>query len=171
MHLSQTETPIGTLTLAARDRAVCLLHFGGDGPAVRSWLARWYPGAVPTPHDDPGGAIGALRRYFEGDLDALDHVPVELNGTPFQKRVWTALRGIRAGRTASYAEIARGIHEPTAIRAVGAANGANPIALIVPCHRVIGSSGSLTGYGGGLERKRWLLMHERALGVLEFQRT
>ena len=103
---------------------------------------------------------GVLRRYFGGDVGALDTVPVELNGTPFQKTVWQALRRIPCGTTISYAELARRIGDPAAVRAVGTANGANPVAVIVPCHRVIGSNGNLTGYGGGLDRKQWLLEHE-----------
>ena len=101
-----------------------------------------------------------LSRYFSGECAALESIGVELNGTGFQKKVWQALRRIPSGSTISYAELARRIGEPSAVRAVGAANGANPVALVVPCHRVIGSDGSLTGYGGGLERKRWLLVHE-----------
>jgi methylated-DNA-[protein]-cysteine S-methyltransferase len=101
-----------------------------------------------------------LTRYFAGETAAIDGVAVEMNGTPFQKTVWAALRRIPCGTTISYADLARRIGEPSAVRAVGTANGANPVALIVPCHRVIGSNGSLTGYGGGLDRKQWLLTHE-----------
>jgi methylated-DNA-[protein]-cysteine S-methyltransferase len=101
-----------------------------------------------------------MDRYFKGEVGALDAIPVELNGTPFQRSVWHALRRIPGGTTISYAELAKRIGEPTAVRAVGTANGANPVAVIVPCHRVIGSDGRLTGYGGGLDRKQWLLQHE-----------
>ena len=101
-----------------------------------------------------------LTRYFGGEIGALDTIAVELNGTPFQKNVWQALRRIPGGTTISYAELAKRIGEPSAVRAVGTANGANPVAVIVPCHRVIGSNGRLTGYGGGLDRKQWLLAHE-----------
>jgi methylated-DNA-[protein]-cysteine S-methyltransferase len=104
----------------------------------------------------------ALEAYFAGQLDAIDAVEVETNGTPFQKQAWAALRLIPAGRTASYAQQAARIGRPSAVRAVGLANGANPVGLVVPCHRVIGANGTLTGYGGGLERKRWLLTHEGA---------
>ena len=158
--IRQFESAIGPLTIAARDGRVCLLHFGPDDERVRRWLARWYPAQAVEDHQDPAGAVSVLSRYFDGDVNAIDAIPVEMNGTPFQQRVWTALRGVHAGRTASYAEIARGIGASSAIRAVGTANGANPIAVIVPCHRIIGSNGSLTGYGGGLERKQWLLRHE-----------
>jgi methylated-DNA-[protein]-cysteine S-methyltransferase len=116
-------------------------------------------------HGDPAGAVTALTRYFNGSLSALDGIGVELNGTPFQRRVWDGLRRIRVGTTCSYADLARSVNAATAVRAVGAANGANPVALVVPCHRVIGANGSLTGYGGGLDRKRWLLQHERVLAV------
>jgi methylated-DNA-[protein]-cysteine S-methyltransferase len=137
-----------------------VLHFGADEPGVVRQLARWYPGVPVEKHPEPGGAVRRLREYFSGSLDVLDEIPVELNGTTFQQQVWNSLRTIRAGTTSSYAALARAIGSPSAIRAVGAANGANPVALIVPCHRVIGSDGSLTGYGGGLDRKRWLLQHE-----------
>ena len=158
--IAHIPSSVGPLTLAARDTRVCLLHFGAETPVVRERLSTWYPTEVITAHADPAGGISALEAYFAGDLEALDRLTVEFNGTPFQKRVWEVLRTIRPGRTASYADVARAIDAPTAVRAVGAANGANPIALIVPCHRIIGSNGTLTGYGGGLERKRWLLEHE-----------
>ena len=153
------ESPIGPLAVAERAGRFCLLHFGGDGPEVDVMFERWYPGEPRNRQPLP--ALGAiLQRYFEGNLAVLDSIPVELNGTPFQKTVWTALRRIPCGSTISYAELARRIGEPRAVRAVGTANGANPVAVIVPCHRVIGADGSLTGYGGGLDRKRWLLAHE-----------
>ena len=113
------------------------------------------------PSSDTAGLTRALNAYFDGELGAIDRLPVETGGTPFQQQVWTALRGIRCGETISYAELARRIGRPSAVRAVGLANGSNPISIVVPCHRVIGSSGALTGYGGGLERKQWLLAHER----------
>ena len=117
--------------------------------------------------DNPGGATRALRDYFDGDLGALARLEVAESGTAFQRQVWRALRDIACGSTLSYGALARRIGQPQAVRAVGLANGQNPINLVVPCHRVIGSNGSLTGYGGGLRRKRWLLAHERALPELE----
>ena len=111
---------------------------------------------------DPGGLSSAMRHYFKGDLSVIDKLPVKTGGTDFQKSVWKALRGIKCGSTISYAELARRIGRPTAVRAAGLANGQNPIGVVVPCHRVIGSNGSLTGYGGGLHRKEWLLKHEGA---------
>lgn len=159
IHIHTFESPIGPLTAAERGGRVCLLHFGADGPAVDDMVERWYPGEPRARQALP--AVGStLQRYFEGELAVLDSVAVEFNGTPFQKQVWQALRRIQSGSTISYAELARRIGNPSAIRAVGTANGANPVAVIVPCHRVIGSDGSLTGYGGGLERKQWLLSHE-----------
>ncbi|MDP1753050.1 MAG: methylated-DNA--[protein]-cysteine S-methyltransferase, partial [Reyranella sp.] len=112
---------------------------------------------------DPGGLTRGMHAYFKGDIAAIDKLPVETAGTPFQTSIWRALRKIGKGRTISYAELARRIGKPRAIRAAGLANGQNPISIVVPCHRVIGSDGSLTGYGGGLPRKQWLLEHEGAL--------
>jgi len=113
---------------------------------------------------DPGGATSALAAYFEGELDAIDGLPVVFNGTEFQRSVWRALTKIACGQTRSYGDVARAIGNPKAVRAVGLANGSNPIGIVVPCHRVIGANGTLTGYGGGIERKRWLLKHEGVLG-------
>lgn len=108
----------------------------------------------PTPVD------AALGAYFRGALDAIDGIEVATGGTVFQRRVWAELRTIPCGTTISYRELAARIGSPAAIRAVGLANGANPVGIVVPCHRVIGSNGTLTGYGGGIGRKRWLLLHE-----------
>jgi methylated-DNA-[protein]-cysteine S-methyltransferase len=105
----------------------------------------------------------ALADYFDGDLAALDTIEVATNGTAFQEAAWAALRAIPAGATRSYAQQAAAIGRPKAVRAVGLANGSNPVGIVNPCHRVIGASGDLTGYGGGIERKRWLLEHEGAL--------
>lgn len=110
---------------------------------------------------NPHGLTAAILRYFAGELNAIDAVPVHTAGTSFQREVWQALRSIPCGTTTSYGELARQIGRPSAVRAVGLANGSNPIPIVVPCHRVIGANGSLTGYGGGLERKRWLLAHEK----------
>jgi methylated-DNA-[protein]-cysteine S-methyltransferase len=153
------ESPIGPLTVAARGSRVCLVHFGSRSSYVTKSIAKWYPGA-PVEDGDPAGAAGIFERYFGGDLRSLDEVEVELHGTPFQQDVWMALRDVRAGTTSSYADLAKRVGSPAAVRAVGAANGSNPVAVVLPCHRIIGSNGSLTGYGGGLQRKRWLLEHE-----------
>jgi methylated-DNA-[protein]-cysteine S-methyltransferase len=133
-------------------RRLLRLHYGADGFALAS--AR-----------DPGGLTRALDAYFAGDLAAIEGLPVATGGTPFQRMVWRALRDIACGATVSYGELARCIGRAEAVRAVGLANGANPISIVVPCHRVIGADGALTGYGGGIERKRWLLAHEGAACV------
>lgn len=109
------------------------------------------------------GLTDAMNRYFAGELDVIDSLPVETGGTPFQREVWRELRQIPCGRTLSYAQLAQRIGRPRAVRGVGHANGANPVCIVVPCHRVIGSDGSLSGYGGGIERKRWLLEHEKRM--------
>lgn len=160
IEIAVVHTPIDALTLAAKDGRLCLLHFGAREVPARATLQRWYPGETIERRRDPAGAATALAKYFSGQFDVLETVEVELNGTPFQRRVWEALRAVPAGHTASYSEIAATIGARAAVRAVGAANGANPVAVVVPCHRIIGSNGTLTGYGGGLRRKEWLLRHE-----------
>jgi methylated-DNA-[protein]-cysteine S-methyltransferase len=133
---------------------------------MRQLLDRYYGkgGYALQSARDPGGLTSAMRDYFKGDIGAIDRLPVDDTvGTPFQRSVWRALRKIKSGKTISYAELARRIGKPKAVRAAGLANGQNPISIVVPCHRVIGSNGTLTGYGGGLPRKKWLLEHEGAL--------
>ncbi len=156
----RVETPIGALDLVVRDRDVCLFEFARGRRRVEKKLAARF-GDVEL-HDavNPSGYTDLIRAYFEGELSALDEIPVDPGGTTFQGLVWSELRKRPVGRTRSYAEVARAIGRPTATRAVGAANGQNPVAVILPCHRVIGADGTLTGYGGGLDRKRWLLRHE-----------
>ena len=160
IEIAQIESPIGGIVVACNGPAVVALHFGDSRAEFESDLRRrfreWEP--VAGPHAE--GAANRLRAYFAGDIHALEGLDVDPAGTPFQQSVWAQLRAIPAGRTASYREIAAAIGAPAATRAVGAANGANPIGIIIPCHRVIGADGTLTGYGGGLDRKRWLLAHE-----------
>jgi methylated-DNA-[protein]-cysteine S-methyltransferase len=157
------ESPLGPLTILAAGERLMEVQFGDHrADFEHEDLRRRLPGVI-NEHPDPAGAVTALRAYFGGDLRAVDWLLIDPIGTEFQRRVWDVLRTVRAGRTASYADIANALGAPTATRAVGAANGANPIAIVVPCHRVIGSGGSLVGYGGGLERKRWLLEHEGVL--------
>jgi methylated-DNA-[protein]-cysteine S-methyltransferase len=105
-----------------------------------------------------------LRRYFQGDVEAIDGVSVDMGGTVLQRRVWATLRGIPAGTTVTYGDLARAVGRPNAARAIGMINGQNPVAIVVPCHRVVGADASPTGYAGGLWRKRWLLHHEGAVG-------
>ncbi len=155
-------TPIGPLVLAAGARGLVYLDLHGDRAASEHLLRTRLGAETLVEHADPAGAVNALTRYFAGELSALDELPVDPQGTPFQLDVWLMLRRIAPGTTWSYAELARAVGRPQAVRAVGAANGANPVALVLPCHRVIGSDRSLVGYGGGLERKHWLLRHEGA---------
>lgn len=154
-------TPLGTAILIADEAGALRMHQWAD-PAER-WrkeFHRRHGDAAPLACANPFGHVAALERYFAGDMTALDSIRVAFTGTPFQLKVWNALRTIAAGSTVSYGALAKRIGAPAAVRAVGLANGSNPIAVVVPCHRVIGSDGSLTGYGGGLPRKRWLLEHE-----------
>ena len=147
------DSPVGALFLASDGEAITELfmekHKGGPKP-IDNWLR------------DDGlfrEAAGQLRAYFAGELTEFD-LPLATGGAPFQQRVWAELRKIPYGSTISYGELARRVGDPKASRAVGAANGSNPISIIIPCHRVIGSNGRLTGYGGGIERKKFLLEFE-----------
>jgi len=159
-------TPIGELLIVAdRQGRLRTIDWTDHEARMRQLLDRHYGKGRYTIEAarDPGGLTRAMRAYFKGDIAAIDGLPVETAGTPFQRSVWRALRRIRRGTTISYAELARWIGKPRAVRAAGLANGQNPISIVVPCHRVIGSNGTLTGYGGGLPRKKWLLEHEGAL--------
>jgi methylated-DNA-[protein]-cysteine S-methyltransferase len=158
-------TPIGMMLIAAdADGNLRAALFTEDEEVIRGQL-RLQIGKrelILKPARNPRGLTEAISNYFAGDLGAIDALPVETGGTPFQRDVWRALREIPCGSTTSYGKLAERIGRPAAVRAVGLANGANPVAVVVPCHRVIGSDGSLTGYGGGIERKRWLLDHEKS---------
>jgi O-6-methylguanine DNA methyltransferase len=159
-------SPIGDIVLFADgDHLVGLEFFHGAQrlDALRAQLHRRLGAFAERAAGDPAGAVTRLVRYFAGDRDALSDQPVRPHGTAFQRRVWRALCEIPAGETRSYGQLAASIGAPTASRAVGAANGSNPVSLFVPCHRVIASDGTLHGYGGGLDRKQWLLEHEGAL--------
>ena len=164
IEMAEVDTPIGPLLLAVREGSLCAVEFDGDQARLRRTMARRFPDGELRSVEDPGGFASRMRAYFDGDLAALDSIPVDLGGTPFQAEVWKELRRIPTGRTVSYRDLAGAIGAPKAVRAVGLANGANPVPIVVPCHRVIGADGGLTGYGGGLERKRWLLAHERSTG-------
>ena len=158
---TEIQTPIGGFILVAHDRRVCAFSFADRWERVQRWVQRRFPGAEFRRTALPE-FVQPLEQYFAGDMSALARIAVDPGGTAFQHLVWTALQTIPPGQTMSYGELARAIGAPAAVRAVGLANGANPIAVIIPCHRVIGANGTLVGYGGGLERKRWLLVHERA---------
>jgi methylated-DNA-[protein]-cysteine S-methyltransferase len=163
------DTPIGKMLIVGdHDGNLRAVDWTDHEPRILRLLRRQYgasgfklePGK--SPHTE------AIDRYFSGELAALDTLPVETAGTPFQRAVWRALRDIPCGETVSYGKLARQIGAPKAVRAVGLANGSNPVGVVVPCHRVIGADGSLTVYGGGIDRKRWLLAHEQ--GVATFGR-
>jgi O-6-methylguanine DNA methyltransferase len=144
--------------MATDGDCVIAIDLGGDDAALSTRLARRL--GAPVSSAPSSSVLERLRAYFDGELTALDAIHVWPEGTPFLQGVWTALRDVRAGSTTSYSALASRIGHPAAVRAVGAANGANPIPIVIPCHRVIGADGRLVGYGGGLDRKRWLLAHE-----------
>jgi methylated-DNA-[protein]-cysteine S-methyltransferase len=156
-------TPTGwMLLLTDPEQRLRSLEWEDKGDRMQRLLRLHYGEAGYRLEDSPArtSARLALEAYFAGELEAITPLRTATRGTPLQRAVWSALRNIPAGTTLSYGQLAREIGNPTAVRAVGAANGANPIPVVVPCHRVIGADGSLTGFGGGLERKRWLLEHE-----------
>jgi methylated-DNA-[protein]-cysteine S-methyltransferase len=149
VDLTTIDSPVGLLALTVDDDVLVSLQYVDRGIASER---------------PPSRPADALAAYFAGELDALDSLEVRFDrGTPFQRAVWRLLQTIPVGDTISYAQLARRVGRPTGFRAVGAANGQNPVAVVVPCHRVIAADGSLGGYGGGLDRKRWLLAHEGAL--------
>ncbi len=166
LFVDRLDTPIGELFIVAdgqgnlravdwadyetRMRNLLRLHYGRQGFRLK-------------PCVNPNGLTCAISRYFDGELNSIDTLPVQTEGTLFQRTVWHALRTIPCGTTVYYSKLAAQVARPKAMRAVGSANGSNPVGIVVPCHRVIGADGSLTGYGGGIERKRWLLEHERAV--------
>ncbi|MGA2886885.1 MAG: methylated-DNA--[protein]-cysteine S-methyltransferase [Terracidiphilus sp.] len=170
--IDRLDTPIGEMLIVAdiegnlratswtdheeHMRRLLRLHYGENG-------------FVLEPASNPSGLTNALRRYFDGELAAIDTLPVQTGGTSFQRDVWRALRTIPCGTTVSYMQLATQIGRPQAVRAVGMANGSNPVGVVVPCHRVIGADGSLTGYGGGIARKTWLLRHEGCAPTMKQQ--
>jgi methylated-DNA-[protein]-cysteine S-methyltransferase len=148
-------TPVGALKLVAGDKGLVAILWPNDDPS----RVRLGPLAERADHPVLVEAERQLAAYFAGQRERFD-LPLDFRGTDFQKSVWAALLAIPFGETRSYAAIARAIGRPSAVRAVGAANGRNPISIVAPCHRVIGADGSLTGFAGGIEAKRWLLAME-----------
>jgi methylated-DNA-[protein]-cysteine S-methyltransferase len=165
LETATLDTAIGPLTIAASSTGVAAVVFGADLGASRARLEERVGPILPDRGPILAAAVDAVAAYFAGYLRAIDSLPVDVAGSEFQRRVWLAMRSIPAGRTSSYGELAAVIGAPHATRAVGAAAGDNPVPIVLPCHRVIGADGSLTGYGGGLERKCWLLRHEGVLLV------
>ena len=167
LHRESLSTPIGeVLILTDAQGALRAVDFDTHVARMTRLLDRHYGrgGWCVIDASAPTAAREALARYFAGDITAVDTLVTTTGGTDFQRAVWAALRAIPSAGTESYGALARRIGRPSAVRAVGLANGANPVAIVAPCHRVIGGSGALTGYGGGLERKRWLLDHEARHG-------
>ena len=161
LRFDAQKSPIGTMLLVTDQHDVLhSLDFEDYQPRMHKLLKRYYGNVQLQPGRTAKAIRASLESYFDGDLDALDDLEVGRGGTEFQRAVWTRLRSIPAGQTLSYGQLAEQLGRPTASRAVGLANGAKPVAIIVPCQRGIGANGALTGYGGGLFRKQWLLSHE-----------
>ncbi len=168
-NLDRMSTPIGTALLVTDASGVLrALDWEEYELRMRDLLRLQYGVVVLLDARAPGELSSALTGYFKGNIDRLETIKWRVEGTPFQRKVWTALPNIPAGTTMSYGALAAKLNVPKAMRAVGHANGSNPISVVVPCHRLIGADGRLVKYGGGLERKRWLLEHE---GVVLRQAT
>jgi methylated-DNA-[protein]-cysteine S-methyltransferase len=161
--IDRVSSPVGTIVLVCDSEGrLRALDFASHEARLQRLLHRHYGEGRYTLLTAPAPSIRtALDAFFAGELGAIEGIAVQTGGTAFQRRVWAALRRIPAGTTTTYSRLATELGQPGASRAVGLANGANPIGIVVPCHRVIGADGSLTGYAGGVERKRWLLAHER----------
>ncbi len=163
LQLDRVMSPIGEILLVCDEEGrLRSLDFHDYEHRMRQLLRLHYGAFELVSAPAPGAVTMPLHAYFAGDRAALAAIAVETAGTPFQRSVWAALRRIAPGTTTTYGALAANIGRPSAVRAVGLANGANPVSIVVPCHRVIGSGGALTGFGGGLHRKRWLLEHEGA---------
>ncbi len=164
LYRSTVKTELGLLIAVASDGGLCALEFDRDDrkSLLHERLQRWFPDheLSKSDHEVLERARTWLTDYFSGYFSRLGKVPLALRGTDFERRVWEMLRGIPVGSTATYGELAARLDSRNGARAVGLAVGRNPVSIIVPCHRVVGSDGSLTGYGGGIDRKRWLLGHE-----------
>ena len=163
LWFDRVPSPLGTVTLVATDSALCALDFPAGRSRMLARLRSRFSRLALKRRRDPNGYATRVRAYFAGDLGALDEIAVDAGGTPFQEQVWRTLRKIPAGTTITYREAAGLLRQPRAIRAVGSANARNPVCLVIPCHRMIGSDGLLRGYASGIWRKRWLLQHEGAL--------
>jgi methylated-DNA-[protein]-cysteine S-methyltransferase len=163
LRLDRLATPIGEALIVTDEEGYLRAFDWADREAAMARLLRLHYGSLaPRPGAAPADMMRRLRHYFDGDIAGLAPIPWRTAGTPFQRRVWGGLTTIAPGTTLSYGALAAQLGCASAIRAVGRANGSNPISVVVPCHRVIGADGTLTGYGGGLPRKRWLLEHEGA---------
>lgn len=160
LWIDTIESPIGQISIVVDDDRLCAVDFADYPARMMKLLARRYRSVELVPQSNPLGLAARLQAYLAGDLTSLDRIPVRMGGTAFQQQVWLKLTEIPVGEVWTYGQLAKSLGQPTASRAVGMANSLNPIAIVVPCHRVIGAQGKLTGYAGGLDRKRWLLQHE-----------
>ena len=168
MHCILTDriqTPIGDMILVARDGVLMLLEFEDATGRVEREMKLRFKNFELQQTENPFGLSQIMQNYFSGSINAIDNILTDGGGTTFEKSVWAELRKVPSGTTVSYGSIARKLGDINLSRAVGTANGRNPIAIVVPCHRVIGADGSMTGYGGGIARKEWLLRHEGAVLV------
>jgi methylated-DNA-[protein]-cysteine S-methyltransferase len=166
LQIDRIDSPIGEILLIVDDGHLCSLDFADCEPRMMAFLSRRYGHFRLERTADPHGFSSRMREYLTGNFHALDEIPVNTGGTPFQQEVWSMLRTIAPGTTMTYGEMAAKLGRPTAYRAVGGANAHNPISIVIPCHRLVGANASLTGYGGGFERKQWLLWHEGFGGQL-----
>lgn len=174
LSVGSVETPLGVLILATDSNGdLCAADFTDHEQRLLRLLERRFrrSGYTLSPGSAPAGIEKALAAYFMGDLDQLRTIRLRTGGTPFQQSIWAALRDIRAGTSMSYSGLAAQLGKPNAARAVGHANGSNPFNIIIPCHRLIGANGNLTGYAGGIARKRWLLDHEARYANTPFELT
>lgn len=163
LFIDKISSEIGTILIVSNGEKLCALDFADYEPRMCKLLQKRYPSFYFQETKNPQGFSSLVQAYLKGDRYSLENIPVDTGGTPFQQQVWLALQTIPWGSTISYGQLAAKINKPTAARAVGLANSLNPIAIVLPCHRVIGSNNVLTGYAGGLERKRWLLNHEMVI--------
>jgi len=160
LFIDRIDSAVGTLLLVSDGESLCALDYTGCEQRMLAPLRRRYGELRLRDAVDPQGFSSRIRAYFAGDLGCLNGIPVNPGGTTFQQQAWSALRTIPPGVVLSYGGMAARLGRPAAYRAVGMANALNPIAIVIPCHRLVGASGALTGYAGGLDRKRWLLRHE-----------
>ncbi len=163
LDLTIYSSPVGEIAIFSNNGKLCLVDFHDNRDRIDQLLTRRY-GAFEIRHD---GGLRWIRekfeRYFNGDWNAFEDIDLDTGGTQFQQNVWNRLKAISIGETLSYTGLAQEIGRPKAVRAVAGANASNPIAIIIPCHRVIGKNGAMRGYAGGVDRKKWLLKHEEAV--------
>lgn len=160
LFIDRFDSALGTLLLVSDGERLCALDYGDYERRMLRLLKRHYVHFQLRAMRDPQGFSSLLTAYLAGDLGCIDRILVNTGGTAFQRQVWSALRTIPPGMVLTYGELAARVGKPTAARAAGMTNALNPISIVVPCHRLVGTNGALTGYAGGLERKRWLLQHE-----------